>query len=169
MEVQAALSLAPVELRLHTSALTDVLARLDAQRERQGPRALVFELEPGQPARVVVQPWGISTKSDPSPTAAASLDPSRWGRRRLRSCASCFPATELTVRLVDSGMPSFWSIELEASASRSGSLVGPLRTGQAEHAFPHSPRLREAMRKRRTAAELLQRQHCLSVDGLAGP
>ena len=57
VEVQAALSLAPVELRLHTSAFADVLARLDAQRERQGPRALVFELEPGQPARVVVQPW----------------------------------------------------------------------------------------------------------------
>ena len=34
----AALSyLAPVELRLHTSAFADVLARLDAQRERQAP------------------------------------------------------------------------------------------------------------------------------------
>jgi len=37
VEVQGALSLAPVELRLQPSAFADVLARLDAERERQGP------------------------------------------------------------------------------------------------------------------------------------
>lgn len=60
VEVQGALSLAPVELRLQPSAFADVLARLDAERERQGPRALVFELETGEPARVIVQPWEIN-------------------------------------------------------------------------------------------------------------
>ena len=46
VEVQAALSLSPVELQLQGSAFADVLARLDAQRERQGPRARCLSSSP---------------------------------------------------------------------------------------------------------------------------
>ena len=58
VEVQTALSLAPVELTLSSSYLADILARLESEREREGPRALVFNLRPGEKPEIEIQPWG---------------------------------------------------------------------------------------------------------------
>lgn len=170
VEVQAALSLAPVELRLQASRFADVLARLDAQRERHGPRALVFELQPGQPARVVVEPWGdvFDMCSDPySGSEARSIKV--WGRRRLRVLRELLPlVSTLTVRLVDSGMPSFWSVELEGISLTIG-LSGWTAQDWAGRArfSAFSPAVGSDDAAIRQAAELLQRQHALSVDQLA--
>jgi hypothetical protein len=170
VEVQAALSLAPVELRLQTSAFADVLARLDAQRERHGPRALVFELEPGQPARVVVQPWGDHFEIGSEPYSGSEPRSIKvWGRRRLRVLRELLPlATELTVRLVDSGMPSFWSIELEGISLTIG-LSGWTAQDWAGRArfSAFTPAAASDDTAIQQTAELLQRQHCLSVDELA--
>ena len=170
VEVQAALSLAPVELRLQTSAFADVLARLDAQRERQGRRALVFELEPGQPPRVVVQPWGDHFEIGSVPYSGSEPRSIKvWGRRRLRVLRELLPlATELTVRLVDSGMPSFWSIELEGISLTIG-LSGWTAQDWAGRArfSAFTPAAASDDTAIQQTAELLQRQHCLSVDELA--
>ena len=58
VEVQAALSLAPIEIKISSLAFADVLARLEAQREKEGPRSLIFELIPGKKPKVIVEPWG---------------------------------------------------------------------------------------------------------------
>lgn len=115
VEVQAALSLAPIEIDIPTSTLADVLARLDAERERQGPRSLVFELTPGEQVRIVVEPWGDTFTAG---TGVYEGDAARkirvWGRRRLSVLRELLPLTSnITVRLIDSGMPSFWSVEME--------------------------------------------------------
>ena len=92
-----------------------------------------------------------------------------WGRRRLRVLRELLPlATELTVRLVDSGMPSFWSIELEGISLTIG-LSGWTAQDWAGRArfSAFTPAERSDEEAIEQTAELLQRQHCLSVDGLA--
>ncbi|NQW39955.1 MAG: SWIM zinc finger family protein [Cyanobacteria bacterium] len=170
VEVQAALSLAPVELQLQTSAFADVLARLDAQRERQGPRALVFELQPGQLARVVVQPWGDQYVIGAEPYSGSEPRTIKvWGRRRLRVLRELLPlASDLTVRLVDSGMPSFWSIEMEGITLTIGLSGWTAQDWAGKARFsaftPASGGDKAAIQQ---AAELLQKQHALSVEDLA--
>lgn len=170
VEVQAALSLAPVELQLQASAFADVLARLDAQRERQGPRALVFELKPGQPARVLVEPWGDQYVIGSQPYSGSEARTIKvWGRRRLRVLRELLPlAPELTVRLVDSGMPSFWSIEMEGISLTIG-LSGWTAQDWAGRArfSAFTPAAGSDKAAIQQAAELLQRQHSLSVEDLA--
>lgn len=170
VEVQAALSLAPVELKLRSSAFADVLARLDAQREREGPRALVFDLEPGQPARVVIQPWGDTHEIGSEPfTGSERRSIKVWGRRRLRVLRELLPlATEVTVRLVDSGMPSFWSIELEGINLTIGLSGWTSQDWSGKARFSaFSPAAANDDNALQLAAEMLQRQHCLSVGELA--
>ena len=170
VEVQAALSLAPVELQLDTCAFADVLARLDSQRERHGPRALVFELQPGELAKVVVQPWGDHYVIGSQPYCGNEARAIKvWGRRRLRVLRELLPlASELTVRLVDSGMPSFWSIELEGITLTIG-LSGWTAQDWAGRArfsafIPATTSDKAAIQQ---TAMLLQKEHSLSVDQLA--
>lgn len=115
VEVQAALALAPVTIDVNSSVLADVLSRLDSQREKHGPRALVFDLEPGEPVRITVEPWGETFTSEHdiySGEAPRSIKV--WGRRRLRILRELLPLTpRVVVRLIDSGMPSFWSVQLD--------------------------------------------------------
>lgn len=170
VEVQAALSLAPVELRLQASAFADVLARLDAQRERQGPRALVFELETGEPARVIVQPWGDQYVIGSEPyNGAQSRSIKVWGRRRLRVLRELLPlVSELTVRLVDSGMPSFWTIELDGINLTIGLSGWSAQDWAGRARFSaFTPASTGDNASIQQTAQLLQQRHSLSVDDLA--
>lgn len=170
VEVQAALSLAPVELRLRASAFADVLARLDAERERQGPRALVFELETGQPARVIVQPWGDQYVIGSEPySGSQSRIIKVWGRRRLRVLRELLPlVSELTVRLVDSGMPSFWSVELDGINLTIGLSGWSAQDWAGRARFSaFTPASTSDKPSIQQTAQLLQQQHSLSVDDLA--
>lgn len=115
VEVQAALALAPTTITINSSALADVLARLDAERERLGPRSLIFDLTPGQPIRITMEPWGdvfVASSEDFDGDEPQQIKV--WGRRRLRVLKDLLPLTStVTVRLIDSGMPSFWSIQMD--------------------------------------------------------
>ena len=115
VEVQAALSLAPIEIKISSLAFADVLARLDAQREKEGPRSLIFELIPGKKPKVIVEPWGDIFIVSDTPFKGPKISKIKvWGRRRLRVLKNILPlVSEINVRLIDSGMPSFWSLEME--------------------------------------------------------
>ena len=130
----------------------------------------MFELEPGQPARVVVQPWGDQHEIGSEPCSGSEPRSIKvWGRRRLRVLRELLPlATELTVRLVDSGMPSFWSIELEGISLHDRALLDRSGLGRQSTLFSaFTPAERSDEEAIEQTAELLQRQHCPSVDGLA--
>jgi len=170
VEVQAALSLAPIELKISSSAFADVLARLDAEREKHGPRALVFELVPGEVPRIIVEPWGdVFQVSDNTYLGSENRMIKVWGRRRLRVLKDLLPLVpELTVRLVDSGMPSFWSIEIEGVCLTIG-LSGWSSQDWAGRArfsamIPSSDASTETVEE---AANLLKTNQLLSVDELA--
>ena len=113
VEVQAALSLVPTSITVSSAVLADILARLAAQRETEGPRSLVFDLVPGEPIRIIVEPWGdVFSDSSSIFSGPAARSIRVWGRRRLRVLEELLPhVNSVTVHLLDSGMPSFWSIE----------------------------------------------------------
>lgn len=118
VEVQAALSLAPVEITLSSGMVADVIARIESQRERIGPRALLFRLVPGQPVSIEVQPWG-DTFFDPLSRYDGSDERTIkvWGRRRLGVLADLLPHVDtVTIHLVDNGMPTFWSVTVDGIA-----------------------------------------------------
>lgn len=114
VEVQAALSLASVSLVIDSWRLADVLAMLESRREKEGPRSLRFELTPGEPVSVVIEPWNEHVVVSSEPWQGKEPRSIKvWGRRRLRVLTNLLPMTDsVTVRLLDSGMPSFWSIDV---------------------------------------------------------
>lgn len=115
VEVQAALSLESAYLELSSSFVADLIARLNSQIEKHGPRHLLFILEPGLPVRVRVEPWGDEyIDLDSVYQGSEKREIKFWGRRRIRVLENLLPLVEkVTVRLIDSGMPSFWSATLD--------------------------------------------------------
>ena len=170
VEVQAALSLAPSSLTLKASALADVLARLESEREKHGPRSLLFTLVPGELPRVTVEPWGEEFVVADEPYSGAEPRSIKvWGRRRLRVLQDLLPlVSEVKVDLIDSGLPSFWSVELDGieltvgiSGWTSQDWAGRARFSAMIPASAAPPEMVEA------AATALREQHSLSVDDAA--
>lgn len=115
VEVQAALALAPVEITLSSGMVADVIARIESEREKHGPRALLFHLVPGEQVSIEVQPWG-ETFTDPlfRYDGAEERTIKVWGRRRLSVLADLLPHVDtVTIHLVDNGMPTFWSVTID--------------------------------------------------------
>jgi hypothetical protein len=170
VEVQAALSLAPTSLTLKASALADVLARLESEREKHGPRSLLFNLLPGEPPRVTVEPWGEDFVVADTPYSGTEPRHIKvWGRRRLRVLQDLLPlVNEVHVDLIDSGLPSFWSVELDGieltigiSGWTSQDWAGRARFSAMIPASAAPPEKVEA------AAAALRDQHSLTVDEAA--
>ncbi len=170
VEVQAALSLAPIELKISALALADVLARLDSEREKHGPRSLIFKLIPGEQPKVVVEPWGdVFIMSDTPYQGNEQSEIKVWGRRRLRVLKEILPLVpDVTVRLVGSGMPSFWSIEMEGVLLTIGLSGWTTQDWAARARFsamiPASDTSSETMQK---AALFLKGKQLLEADELA--
>jgi hypothetical protein len=89
---------------------------LRQRKERQGPRSMRYVLRPGEPVKVVFEPWGITV------TCARSIYEGReareirvWGRRRLLVLERLIPAARsFQVLLLGQGMPSFYVADLGA-------------------------------------------------------
>lgn len=113
-QLQAATTLPATTVRLDVPTVYAVLAFLRRHREKQGPRAIRFELVPGQAPRLVIEPWGHTLVVD----GAAYAGPKRqsvqvWGRRRLLVLARLLPLAEhVDVRLLGSGLPSLWTVHM---------------------------------------------------------
>lgn len=115
VEVQSALMLSPVTLRLSPGFVADVVARLEAEKEKHGPRSLRFRLTPNEPVSVEIEPWGTIVVDHTSKYTGPRAEEIRvWGRRRLLILKDVLPdATSLEVRLLGSGMPSFWTVHVD--------------------------------------------------------
>ena len=112
VEVQAALVFAPMKICLNPLVLADIIAELEKEREKHGPRSLKFVLSPGKPIQIELEPWG-KTFLDPGNVFGGSEEAEIrvWGRRRLAVLKDLLAGAEsLNVQLVGSGMPSFWTV-----------------------------------------------------------
>ncbi|MBM4247102.1 MAG: hypothetical protein FJ148_25470 [Deltaproteobacteria bacterium] len=116
VEVQAAMAMPGVTLRLDVGVLSRILAYLRMRNDGDGPRALRFCLQPGERPRIVLEPWGVEVREPEHVYEGSAAQELRiWGRRRLLVLERLLPdATSLRVRLLGTGMPSFWSVDVGA-------------------------------------------------------
>lgn len=115
VEVQSALMLSPVTLHLSPAFVADIVARLEAEKEKHGPRSLKFRLTPSEPVSVEIEPWGTVVVDHTSKYTGPRAEEIRvWGRRRLLILKDLLPdTTSIDVRLLGSGMPSFWTVRVD--------------------------------------------------------
>jgi hypothetical protein len=117
LQVSSAMTLPGTVVELHPMDLHNLCSALRQRKERAGPRSVRFELAPGQPARMVLEPWNLELTARRSAIVGAPLTEPRtvrlWGRRRLLTLERLIAlATRVRVHLLGSGMPSFWVVEM---------------------------------------------------------
>jgi hypothetical protein len=112
VEVQSVLALAPTTFEMSSDALAEIIARLQSEKEKRGPRSLKFILKPNQPIRVEIEPWGEVFADDWCTYRGDSEATVRiWGRRRLSVLKDILVGTDrVKVHFLGSGMPSFWTV-----------------------------------------------------------
>jgi hypothetical protein len=115
LQVQSASALPGVEVELSPGLVADLLLQLHQQREKGGPRSLRFKLVPGEKPRIEIEPWGVVLQERNFVWNGEEAQEIRiWGRRRLFFFESLLPqASSVRVKLLGSGMPSYWSIETD--------------------------------------------------------
>jgi hypothetical protein len=114
LELQAAATLPGTRLALRPVDLLAVVRFLRYSKPKTSPRALRYEFEPGEPARIVLEPWeeafvlhGTEHSYDTPKTTRL------WGRSRLKLLEKLLPFADSTeVFLKGRGMPSFYSLKL---------------------------------------------------------
>ena len=113
LQVQSAASLPGETVTLSASTVAEVLLALRRRREKEGPRSLRFKLTPGQKPIVEIEPWGVQIAEPKYLYEGTEAQEIRiWGRRRLLVLESLLPhATSVSVKLLGTGMPSYWSVE----------------------------------------------------------
>jgi hypothetical protein len=113
LQLQAAMSLPMRRVSIGREGLYNVLAWLKRHRAARSPRALRFELEPGQPASLVMEPWERRIELHGTRHAGPRESIRVWGRDRLRVLARLLPLAEgADVYLLGTGLPSFWSVKM---------------------------------------------------------
>lgn len=114
MQVQAAMSLPMRRVSISREGLYNVLAYLKRHRAARSPRAVRFELRPGEPVAIVLEPWEKRITLHTNRYSGPRSETIRvWGRDRLLLLARLLPLLdEAEVYLLGSGLPSFWSIRV---------------------------------------------------------
>lgn len=110
--MQAASAFAQTELTLSSETVAEILTALRERRERESPRSLRFCLTPGKRPSIFFEPWGIEIAEPMHVYGGTRSSEIRvWGRRRLLTLEALLPLTDsVEVRLLGTGMPSYWSI-----------------------------------------------------------
>ena len=162
MKLQAAMTMPAVRVGLSREVVYSLLAFLKRNKARKSPRALRFELEPGKPVALVLEPWeqrfeAPNTRYDGPATAPIRI----WGTRRLLVLARMLPlADSFDVYLLATGLPSFWLVrmgEMVFTLGLSGWTTNDWSAGSAlDLLLP--PRAPSADLIDRTAAELKTRR-----------
>lgn len=116
MQLQSALSLPMRRVPVSREGLYNLLAWLKRHRARRSPRAIRFELEPGEPVALVVEPWEQRIVLHDTPYPGPRAETIRtWGRDRLHVLARLLPLLDRAdVYLLGTGLPSFWVLHLGA-------------------------------------------------------
>jgi hypothetical protein len=114
LQLQVAMSLPLRRVPVSREGLYNVLAWLKRHRAKKSPRALRFELAPGQPVVLVLEPWEKRIVLHGTPYAGGRPEVVRtWGRDRLHLLHRLLPLAEgADVYLLGNGLPSFWSVRL---------------------------------------------------------
>ncbi|HEX8433499.1 SWIM zinc finger family protein [Archangium sp.] len=114
LQVNSAMALPAVRFTLHPMDVHNFLFVLKRHKEKKGPRSMRYKLSPGQPVKVVFEPWGTEVVCPRSVYEGEGTHDIRvWGRRRLGVLERLIPvARRFTVHLLGSGLPSFYVADL---------------------------------------------------------
>ncbi|SHF03615.1 SWIM zinc finger [Seinonella peptonophila] len=114
LQVQSAMSLPTTSFDIQPIDLYNLCRFLRLNRERRSPRSLKFIFEPGQPVRVVIQPWDeVLVFQESIYEGKEKREIRTWGRRRILLLERLLPLTKkITVHLLGNGMPSFYVADL---------------------------------------------------------
>jgi len=114
LQVSSAMSLPMLSFQLHPMDLHNFCFLLRRNRETRGPRSMRYVLRPGQPVRVVFEPWNLELVCPRSIYEGHEPAEVRvWGRRRLHVLERLIPvAKSFTVHLLGTGLPSFYVADL---------------------------------------------------------
>ncbi len=111
LQVQSAATFPLDTFHLAPIDLYNVLRHLRLNGDRKGKlRGTRIELVPGEPARIVLEPWEVVIPSTAGLYKGRAAKVVRvWGRRRLMLLRRLLPFVEaVDVHLMGSGLPSFW-------------------------------------------------------------
>lgn len=114
LRLGAAMAMPGTVLTLRPVDLLAALRFLRYTKARISPRALRWELEPGQDARLVLEPWEHVVPLVGASHGAAERRVIRvWGRRRLKLIEGLLPFAErVDVYLKGRALPSFYAVKL---------------------------------------------------------
>lgn len=114
LQVSSAMSLPMMSFQLHPMDLHNFCFVLRRNRETVGPRSMRYILRPGQPVKVLFEPWNIEVVCRRSVYEGSEEAEVRvWGRRRLHVLERLIPvAKSFTVHLLGTGLPSFYVADL---------------------------------------------------------
>jgi hypothetical protein len=114
LQVSSAMTLPTIQFDLHPMDIYSVCLLLRRFKEKRGPRSLRYILEPGQPVKIVLEPWGKEVICNRSVYTGSNKHEIRtWGRRRLLILERLIPvAKKFTVHLLGTGLPAFYIADL---------------------------------------------------------
>ncbi|WP_373539269.1 SWIM zinc finger family protein [Chamaesiphon sp.] len=114
LQVNSAMSLPAISFDLHPMDIYNLCFVLRRRQEKHSPRSMKYLLTPGEPIRVIFEPWNLEVVCDRSlyhGTKPAEIR--TWGRRRLLILERLIPvARKFTVHLLGTGLPSFYVADL---------------------------------------------------------
>jgi hypothetical protein len=114
LQVSSAMSLPTVSFDLHPLDVHNICFILRRKKERKSPRSMRYILKPGEPVKIVIEPWNIEIVCARTRYEGADSHEIRvWGRRRLLTLERLIPvAKKFTVHLLGTGLPSFYIADL---------------------------------------------------------
>lgn len=114
LQVQSASSLEGVHFDLHSETVAEALAILDRKKEKIGPRSIRFIFEKGKPVILSIDPWNIICTDREVYEGDFEGEIRIWGRRRMKVLKELLPLSDrIQVKLLGSGMPSYWSVSVD--------------------------------------------------------
>lgn len=109
LQIQAGMTLPARKVTIDRESLYSVLAFLRRHKAKRSPRAMRFDLVPGQSPALELQPWGQRVLSRSTRWDGAPVSIRIYGRQRLLVLGRLLPLIEsVDVVLLGDGLPSFW-------------------------------------------------------------
>ncbi|RAW00492.1 SWIM zinc finger family protein [Pseudochryseolinea flava] len=114
LQVSSAMTIPATTFHLHPMDVYNICFMLRRYKEKEGPRSIRWILKPGQPVKLVLEPWNYEIVCGRSLYEGTSENEIRiWGRRRLLLLERLIPVTQsFKVVLLGSGLPSFYIADL---------------------------------------------------------
>jgi hypothetical protein len=114
LQVSSAMSLPTTSFTLHPMDVYNICFVLRRHKENLGPRSLRYILKPGEPIKLVFDPWDIEVVCPRSIYQGTTATTIRvWGRRRILILERLIPiAKSFSVHLLGTGLPSFYVADL---------------------------------------------------------